>query len=328
MSAGKVPKAPLHDDVCHLNFLTIPAFDLLTASWPCQGNSTCGHKRGMLDSRSSLITEVFRVITTSRPKLVFLENVAGVFFNTSFKLIYDTMTGLGYDFAWTVLKASQVGKPHERKRFFLVACDARLADGWRTDLVRYVNAASEAHLPWKESEPRRTAPRTDVSSWTSRMQQLGNAVVPACSWVAFKYLLNGLVQPLSQTSFSPALHSGAFISGTTRSLPLPKLPDAKTVITVDPAVLPGAKRSSLYSRKASPPVTAPVTFDKWGTPRASSYSPCNTLTVRSMRDIATQVRFDVNTPDDERELPLNPEWIEWMMGFPTGHTSVVTVGAE
>ena len=52
--------------------------DIITAGWPCQGNSVAGRRAGMADKRSGLWSEVNRVIAEQRPKWFLGENVPGI----------------------------------------------------------------------------------------------------------------------------------------------------------------------------------------------------------------------------------------------------------
>lgn len=73
-----------------------------------------------------------------------------------------------------------------------------------------------------------------------------------------------------------------------------------------------------FKAKSTGPVTSglvekPVLGRAWSTPRFT-VPLCNVLTRRSVRDLATQVRFERGTPDRLRGGILNPAFIEWLMG--------------
>lgn len=60
---------------------------------------------------------------------------------------------------------------------------------------------------------------------------------------------------------------------------------------------------------------------RWCTPRASGgNSATRNMTSRGIRDIASQLRFEVNTK--ERHMHHNPDWVDWLMGLPVGWTDV------
>ena len=54
------------------------AVDVITAGWPCQGNSVAGRRAGMADERSGLWGEVVRVLAEQRPRIFLGENVPGI----------------------------------------------------------------------------------------------------------------------------------------------------------------------------------------------------------------------------------------------------------
>ena len=60
---------------------------------------------------------------------------------------------------------------------------------------------------------------------------------------------------------------------------------------------------------------------RWNTPRASGgNSATRNMTYRSIRDLSSQLRFEINTKG--RHMHQNPEWVEWLMGLPLGWTDV------
>jgi DNA (cytosine-5)-methyltransferase 1 len=63
-----------------------------------------------------------------RPRYVVLENVSAVL-GPEFQRVADDLAALGYDIAWTCLRASDVGAPHRRERVFIVATDTTRQSG-------------------------------------------------------------------------------------------------------------------------------------------------------------------------------------------------------
>jgi len=79
-------------------------------------------------SKSSLYFEVLRLVRQSRPKWVYLENVANIISMPEvIQVVVDTLTSEGYDLTWCVVKASQCGSPMIRKRWFCLCRRARPA---------------------------------------------------------------------------------------------------------------------------------------------------------------------------------------------------------
>ena len=106
-----------------VNPSTIPAFDLLTAGFPCQSFSLAGKRRGFEDTRGTLFYEVARIAEAKRPRLLLLENVKGLLSNDrgrTFAKIIQTLDELGYDVEWQVLNSKYFGVPQNRERVFII----------------------------------------------------------------------------------------------------------------------------------------------------------------------------------------------------------------
>ncbi len=86
----------------------------------CQPWSTAGKRRGAADPRH-LWPEMARVIAECRPRFVFAENVS----LAAFAEPWRDLRGLGYRVPPAVcISAADVGAPHIRKRWWLLAADA------------------------------------------------------------------------------------------------------------------------------------------------------------------------------------------------------------
>ena len=95
--------------------------DCIHAGFPCQDISVAGKQAGVSEgTRSGLYREVLRISDTVRPKYLFLENVAAILSNGLGTVLGD-LAALGYDSRWCCIRASDVGAPHHRDRWFLFA---------------------------------------------------------------------------------------------------------------------------------------------------------------------------------------------------------------
>ena len=103
--------------------------DILTAGYPCQPFSHAGKRLGEDDERH-LWPYIANTISTSRPRWVILENVAG-HLTLGGPAVVGTLTEMGYSVRWGVVRASDAGAPHQRKRWFCVATNAESAE-WRS----------------------------------------------------------------------------------------------------------------------------------------------------------------------------------------------------
>ena len=95
--------------------------DCIHAGFPCQDISVAGKQAGVSEgTRSGLYREVLRIACLVRPKQLFLENVSAILSNGLGTVLGD-LAALGYDCRWLCVRASDVGAPHHRDRWFLLA---------------------------------------------------------------------------------------------------------------------------------------------------------------------------------------------------------------
>ena len=95
--------------------------DCIHAGFPCQDISVAGKQAGVSEgTRSGLYREVLRIAGIVRPKYMFLENVAAILSNGLGTVLGD-LAAMGYDTRWCCIRASDVGAPHHRDRWFLLA---------------------------------------------------------------------------------------------------------------------------------------------------------------------------------------------------------------
>ena len=98
----------------------------------CQDMSTAGKRAGMIDgTRSGLWSYQADAVAALRPKAVVWENVRGALTaraltpdgrpTTAILRVTSDLTGLGYVVRHTIVRASDVGAPHQRARVFLLA---------------------------------------------------------------------------------------------------------------------------------------------------------------------------------------------------------------
>ena len=109
--------------------------DVIHAGFPCQDISVAGKQAGVSEgTRSGLYREVLRIAGVVRPRFLFLENVAAILSNGLGTVLAD-LAAMGYDCRWLCIRASDVGAPHHRDRWFLLAyandaeCKTRCGDG-------------------------------------------------------------------------------------------------------------------------------------------------------------------------------------------------------
>jgi len=95
--------------------------DCIHAGFPCQDISNAGKQAGLGEgTRSGLYREVLRIAGVVRPEFIFLENVSAILSNGLGTVLGD-LAAMGYDAQWLCIRASDVGAPHGRDRWFALA---------------------------------------------------------------------------------------------------------------------------------------------------------------------------------------------------------------
>lgn len=225
---GVFPPFPIWDDVKTFGVSVWPHdVDLIHAGFPCQPWSVAGKREGEADERN-LWPDTLRVVGEIRPRYVFLENSAALVTKPYFRnAILGGLATLGYDAAWTVLGAHEVGAPFYRKRVWVLAADTHRQrelqpegsepDHWRWAGNGIAQDAADIEgerclLPW--GSERKEAPRSGFANTTwydnfpylggmvpglanrrDRVRALGNGQVPLCAVVAFVMLWRTLHAP-------------------------------------------------------------------------------------------------------------------------------------
>jgi DNA (cytosine-5)-methyltransferase 1 len=225
MADGDLPFAPIWDDVTTLNGrLWRGIVDIIYGGFPCQDISTAGAGAGLEGKRSGLFFEILRLADEVRPSFVFLENVPAIR-TRGLERVIEEFSIRGYDCRWRMLSAAEVGAPHLRNRWFLLAADTHGRTFREQSLDRAVRhaaaipssdgkAQSLAHTDdqrlsrsWPVGKESKLDPIARHGRWTSesavcrvddgsahrldRFKALGNGVVPAQVREAFESLLGG-----------------------------------------------------------------------------------------------------------------------------------------
>ena len=119
MEEGELDSAPVWTDV-----KTFPAesfrnlVDIISGGYPCTPFSQSGLRKGKEDPRH-LWPFLRRAIRVVQPGRVFLENVEG-HITLGLSTVLSDLEEDGYQSAWGVFSAAEVGAPHQRKRVFIL----------------------------------------------------------------------------------------------------------------------------------------------------------------------------------------------------------------
>jgi DNA (cytosine-5)-methyltransferase 1 len=224
---GLLPPFPIWDDVQTFDGKPWQGIvDVVSGGFPCQDISVAGKGAGIEGERSGMWSHMARIIGEVRPRFVFVENSPALITRGLGRVLGD-LAALGYDCRWTVLGAADVGAPHQRNRFWLVAhanglrkpqpqgsernergrsCNCgeamghadlqglkNCAGGGKNDectwqrAADYASSASGGRDGWR-TEPGVGRMAYGVAARVDRLKAIGNGQVPLCAATAWRIL--------------------------------------------------------------------------------------------------------------------------------------------
>ena len=184
MSDGRLPVAPIWDDVKTLRGDMLPTVDIIYGGFPCQDVSVAGARKGLDGERTGLFREAVRLVRECGPKFVFLENVPGI--RRYVPTVREELEALGYDCRDGFLSAAEVGANHIRNRWWLLAyasskrrwqnprgssCNESSDEGWATEENHKLKcvgknvAHSQSYGFQRGSQPREEWEQGAISLW-------------------------------------------------------------------------------------------------------------------------------------------------------------------
>jgi site-specific DNA-cytosine methylase len=335
--------------------------DMIVGGFPCVGFSMLGVLEGFENEQSGLFSHIMRLVDELQVTSVFLENVPNILRLGMGAVVKELTVKRGFELRWCVLGADDLGAPQTRKRWFCLATRAGFEMGGRAPNMHTFDWRKNKGPTPVERMDCDSSPTNKRESF-ARLGLLGNSVVPIVVLTAFTYLAKGFKLGFklgfkSEVEFSTSVpeelkpaekkESGEFIwprcgrvvptvtrrgrweydvANEREPSKLEELARHRRkygnveVLRIMPRVYVSDKPPSIQLTKAV--LEKETVMNKWSTPRHSNTASSNYLTERTKRDLGTQVRFEINTPDSMRGCHVNPEFVEWIMGFPRGWTEV------
>jgi len=191
---GHLERFPIWDDVC--TFDGNPwrgAVDIVTGGFPCQDISSAGTGKGLTGESSGLVWEMLRIVGEVQPRFVFAEN--SPFLRThGLGSIVCALDAMGYDVAWCVLGAWQVGAPHRRNRLWLLAHtnSQKVRQQSRRRKGSSRKAATQpcidSRAVWRQAQPSLHRVDDGVARRVDQIKAIGNGQVPQVAALAFQML--------------------------------------------------------------------------------------------------------------------------------------------
>ena len=200
MADGEIPIAPIWDDIRTLSARDLPPIDILYGGFPCQDISSAGTRAGLEGERSGLFFQAVRLVRECRPKLVYIENVAGI--KKFVPTIRAELEGLGFKCRDGFIPAPPISGFEGFRWFLLAAAESVLGEEWLGVYSKHDQNESpgevsrqslEAHyenLPpaWDSTFGKIGRDVDGLPNRVDRIKSLGNAVVPLQAREAFKRL--------------------------------------------------------------------------------------------------------------------------------------------
>jgi DNA (cytosine-5)-methyltransferase 1 len=140
---------PNYGDIKAINWASVEPVDILTAGYPCQPFSHAGYRKGTDDERH-IFPYILEAISILRPQWVILENVRG-HLSLGLKEVLQGLASEGYDARWQVVRASDVGAPHQRARIFIIAYPNSQSRGISSSNDTFTNTISFGCSHWNTS---------------------------------------------------------------------------------------------------------------------------------------------------------------------------------
>ena len=213
MEAGELDPAPVFPSFGEVDFRRFSgSVDIVSGGFPCQPFSQAGKREGVEDPRH-LWPGIVRALEILRPQVAFFENVDGIasakspgYYSVLHHVLSD-LEGLGFRATAGCYSAEEVGAPHRRKRWFILAVadaeggESRIpeaGDGGAGVVGRGQNVADADKLGtqvqiageqsakqiaggagWWSVEPEVGRVADGIPLRLDRLRALGNACVPA-----------------------------------------------------------------------------------------------------------------------------------------------------
>jgi DNA (cytosine-5)-methyltransferase 1 len=186
------PTAKRYEDVKIITSNQLERVELLCGGFPCQDISaahTATKKRGLRGDKSSLWLEYLRLARGLLPKWIVVENVHPC--GEWLPFVRRDLHELGYASVPFLVRASDVGAPHERPRIFVVAYAHGESELSGTFDAEVAGIRPYANVVWDRGSAPSGGFRVDdgVSDGVDRLRALGNAVVPQCATLVGRVIM-------------------------------------------------------------------------------------------------------------------------------------------
>jgi len=284
------PTVPNLGDITAVDWTAVPAIDVLAAGFPCQDLSYAGRGAGIRKgTRSGLWHTIADAVRVLRPRLLVLENVRAIVSRRpGLDVVLGELAAVGFDAEWTCVRASDVGAPHQRWRWFLLA--------WPADAGRPRLEGRGLRRATPERRGTAADPAGDGRD-EGRPEPAGLVRRPDAALGR-----DAAADTESDEQREPA------IAGPLRPQPRHGAPRTPANPDRNPV-----RQQPVAERGRGGPAVAELNGIKWGT-----YGPAIDRWASVLGRPAPHPTEPGRTGDR-----LSPRFVEWLMGLPAGHVTAV-----
>lgn len=317
IECGRLDNAHIFGDVKELNKNNKLQADIVTAGFPCQDISVSNlHGKGIMGERSVLVFEALRVAKLVHASIIILENSPNIV-NKGIDILTDALHSQGYTHVYDFFSASQIGAPHLRKRFYLLAYkkgpkSRQILQKLSTDLNVDNKLMDKSNTAWNKGFKYDKVVARNPHSYSDIQKRtflLGNSIVPQCA----KYAIHFLSHHALRSYHSANIGRGYLnLSNYTLKNDTPftmKVPNEKHIDNDE-----FRKGELLQKERLSTPLSQAFDHTCVGSSRAS-------------RILQNEIMYDVTTLSNKSDKNvdhwiINPKYIEWLMGYPANWTRI------
>ena len=315
------PDTPNLGDITTIDWADVEPVDVICGGSPCQDLSLAGKRAGMrAGTRSGLWESMAAAVETIRPRLVVWENVQGALSARAYSSVESepTMLGtgangpalraavrvagdlasLGYSTAWSVVRASDAGAPHQRARLFIIGYPDDQPWHMRRPTTPRKAAGRRPHRESAGPGLSALMPTPTASDHKAGRHQdgTGHSLTQAVQLLPTPQAVNA---SRSSDGYGPNLHEVA-----TALLPTPKAADG----------VMGLPRTSGRTPEKSPHLATRLEYTDYG-----DYAPA---IARWEHVTGRAAPPPTNPPRRAGGKPqLSARFVEWLMGLPDGHVT-------
>lgn len=154
------PSVKRFKDIREITSDAIPAATVWVGGFPCQDLSLArmGKREGLKGSKSGLFHEFARLVGERLPRILVIENVAGLLSShqgKDFAVLLGTLAELGYALGWRTLNSKNFGVPQSRQRVYIIGC---YRDGRGPGEILFEPECGKGHPAACESDKKKPTP--------------------------------------------------------------------------------------------------------------------------------------------------------------------------